>query len=71
MAKQLQVLALQSSISVNVNTKQLSIINHLYIDGFYLLVLYNKVEIVHFLYLGMSDYNVLKIVLFCLKIFLP
>ena len=43
-------------------------VNPLYTNGFFLLVCYNKLWIVHCTYLGMSGYNLKKNV-FCLKIF--
>ena len=44
-------------------------LNPLYKNGFFLLVWYNKLGIVHCTYLGVSGYNFKNIVFFCFKIF--
>ena len=44
-------------------------VNPLYTNGFFLLVLYKQLWIVHGTYLGVSRYDLKKNVFFCLKIF--
>ena len=41
----------------------------LYPNGFFLLVRYNKLGIVHCSYLGVLGYNYKNVIFFCLKIF--
>ena len=45
------------------------VLNHLYSNGFFLLIWYNKLGIIHCTYLGVSGYNLIFFLLFCLKIF--